>query len=78
MTSFSFARRRVGVTGNQTITGSLRVDSTGLNNGAVFGVPALTFGNSVSGEGIASKRTAGGNQYALDFYTQLQQSDDHP
>jgi hypothetical protein len=31
----------------------------------------LTFGVK-SGEGIASKRTAGGNQYGLDFYTAFQ------
>jgi hypothetical protein len=38
-----------------------------LNNGTTNGV-GLTFGIG-SGEGIASKRTAGGNQYGLDFYT---------
>jgi hypothetical protein len=38
-----------------------------LNNGNTNGA-GLTFGSG-SGEGIASKRTAGGNQYGLDFYT---------
>jgi len=38
-----------------------------LNNGTLAGA-GLTFGTG-SGEGIASKRTAGGNQYGLDFYT---------
>jgi hypothetical protein len=38
-----------------------------LNNGVTNGA-GLTFGVG-SGEGIASKRTAGGNQYGLDFYT---------
>lgn len=38
-----------------------------LNNGATNGA-GLTFGID-SGEGIASKRTAGGNQNGLDFYT---------
>jgi hypothetical protein len=38
-----------------------------LNNGTTNGV-GLTFGLN-SGEGIASDRQAGGNQYGLDFYT---------
>jgi hypothetical protein len=38
-----------------------------LNNGTRAGA-GLTFGIS-SGEGIASKRTAGGDQFGLDFYT---------
>jgi len=38
-----------------------------INNGASTGA-GLTFGTG-SGEGIASKRTTGGNQYGLDFYT---------
>ena len=38
-----------------------------LNNGSTTG-NGLTFGLS-SGEGIASKRTGGGNQFGLDFYT---------
>ena len=42
------------------------VDPEGRNtNGLTWG---LTFGTG-SGEGIASKRNAGGNQYGLDFYT---------
>jgi hypothetical protein len=49
-------------------TNGLHVDSLGNNDGALdFG---LRFGGALSsGEGIASKRTAGGNQYGLDFYT---------
>jgi hypothetical protein len=49
-------------------TNGLHVDSLGNNDGALdFG---LKFGGALgSGEGIASKRTAGGNQYGLDFYT---------
>ncbi len=46
--------------------GNVMIDPTSLNSGALL--PGLTFG-SFSGEGIASKRTAGGNQYGLDFYT---------
>ena len=38
-----------------------------LNNNSLAGA-GLTFGAS-SGEGLASKRTAGGNQHGLDFYT---------
>lgn len=56
-------------------TGSLIVDSQQANDGT-FNKPnsrsvtgeGLVFGEN-SGEGIASKRTSGGNQYGLDFYT---------
>jgi hypothetical protein len=49
-------------------TNGVHVDGMGNNNGTIdFG---LKFGGALSsGEGIASKRTAGGNQYGLDFYT---------
>ena len=48
--------------------GGLFIDGTGLNNGVLS--PGLTFGSTTySGEGIASKRTPGGNQWGLDFYT---------
>ena len=43
------------------------VDSGGLNNGTLLN--ALLFGLSNTGEGIASKRTTGGNQFGIDFYT---------
>ena len=46
--------------------GNVMVDPGSLNNGALL--PGLTFGLN-SGEGIASRRTAGGNQFGLDFYT---------
>jgi hypothetical protein len=48
--------------------GRVGIDPEGRNtNGLTWG---LTFGStSGSGEGIASKRDAGGNQYGLDFYT---------
>lgn len=42
-----------------------------FNNGTTNGV-GLYFGSG-SGEGIASQRTAGGNQYGLDFYTAFAQ-----
>jgi len=49
-------------------TNGVHIDSLGNNNGALdFG---LKFGGALSsGEGVASKRTSGGNQYGLDFYT---------
>ena len=46
--------------------GTVNIDPGNLNNGTVNS--GLIFG-SQSGEGIASKRTAGGNQFGLDFYT---------
>ena len=46
--------------------GNVVIDPSGQNGGAL--TPGLTFGGNGS-EGIASKRTAGGNQYGLDFYT---------
>jgi len=47
--------------------GVVGVDQSNKNNGNLT-TPALVFGSG-SGEGIASKRTAGGNQFGLDFYT---------
>jgi trimeric autotransporter adhesin len=49
-------------------TNGVHIDGLGNNNGDLdFG---LRFGGALSsGEGIASKRTAGGNQFGLDFYT---------
>jgi hypothetical protein len=52
--------------GDLTLTGALAIDSIDRNNAALE--PGLTFGFN-SGEGIASKRTANGNRYGLDFYT---------
>jgi hypothetical protein len=49
--------------------GQVIIDPTGLNAGSV--TPGLTFGAS-SGEGIASVRAAGPNQFGLDFYTIFQ------
>jgi hypothetical protein len=43
------------------------IDNNNTNTGSVAS-GALAFGN-VSGEGIGSKRSAGGNAYGLDFYT---------
>jgi hypothetical protein len=62
---------RVGVgTGfpqqNLSVNGALNLDQANANTGSLN--PGLTFG-SLSGEGIASRRTAGTNQFGLDFYT---------
>ena len=50
------------------VVGSAVVDATGTNNGGISA--GLKLGGDLSGEGISSKRTAGGNQFGLDFYTQ--------
>ena len=54
-------RRKLSIAGGMNIDDAEANDNT-LANG-------LVFGHSNSGEGISSKRTAGGNQYGLDFYT---------
>ena len=48
------------------VAGTVAFDSTGLNNGANF--IDLTFGLN-AGEGMSSSRTAGPNQYGIDFFT---------
>ena len=52
--------------------GDVAIDQNNLNDGFLnnntFGGVGLSFGSG-SGEGIASKRTATGNQFGLDFYT---------
>lgn len=46
------------------------VDRNNQNTGNFLGSdPSLMFGGLLSGEGIASKRTAGDRQYGMDFYT---------
>jgi hypothetical protein len=47
--------------------GNFDIDPQGLNNGPL--TPGIVFGTGATGEGIASKRTSGGNQFGLDFYT---------
>lgn len=56
--------------GDLTISGALVVDLANENPGKIN--PGLTFG-LLSGEGISSQRTVGGNQYGLDFYTGFSQ-----
>ncbi len=55
------------VNGDGKFYNGLVIDNSNLNSGSVM-ASSLTFGSG-SGEGIGSKRTAGGNQYGLDFYT---------
>jgi hypothetical protein len=49
------------------VKGDAVVDYAGTNTGTVSS--GLRFGTGSSGEGIASKRSAGGNQNGLDIYT---------
>jgi Chaperone of endosialidase len=51
-----------------TQSGNTVADPQGLNGGDLT-TGSLIFGVTNSGEGIASKRTASGNQLGLDFYT---------
>ena len=55
---------------NLSVNGGLVIDQANLNDGTLppGTNTALTFGSG-SGEGIVSKRTAGGNQFGMDFYT---------
>ncbi len=52
---------------------AIQLDEHDANNGAIDNGAAtgngLFFGAGGTGEGIASKRTVGGNRYGLDFYT---------
>jgi hypothetical protein len=53
--------------GTLTTGGTVVVDNADSNTGTTANF--LRFGSGGSGEGIGSKRNAGGNQYGLDFYT---------
>lgn len=57
-----------GGAGNIDANGAIRVDGANTNVGSTTG-GVLRFGGGNSGEVIASKRSATGNQYGLDFYT---------
>jgi len=50
-----------------SISAGMNIDQNNANSGSIAS-SALSFGSN-SGEGIASQRTSGGNQYGLDFYT---------
>lgn len=52
---------------NLVVNKDIRLDGQNANNGTVAN--SLRFGSSTTAEFIASKRTSGGNQYGLDFYT---------
>lgn len=59
-------------TNRMTVTNSgnfLVYKQTFIGNGTNNGSIDLGFGPEGTGEGIGSKRTVGGNQYGLDFYT---------
>ncbi len=55
------------VNGSISATNSVYVDANNTNPEAKS--PGLIFGGPTSGESIISKRTGGGNQYGIDFYT---------
>ena len=53
--------------GPASFADQIRADQGSVNVGAMS--PGISFGNSFTLEGISSKRSAGGNQFGLDFYT---------
>ncbi|MBI2844639.1 MAG: tail fiber domain-containing protein [Armatimonadetes bacterium] len=53
--------------GGLSVNGGMNIDHSDTNNGTLN--PGIVFGAPWSGEGIASKRTATGNQFGIDFYT---------
>jgi hypothetical protein len=62
----------IGVTAPQkilSVANGMNIDQADFNNGTL--ISGISFG-SQSGEGIGSQRTAGGNQWGLDFYTAFQ------
>ena len=65
-TSFT-ENMRIKGNGNLQVKADAIIDVNGTNNG--FASPGLRFGTASSGEAISSKRTSGGNQNGLDFYT---------
>lgn len=61
--------QKLYVSGNAAATGSVFIDANAVNNGTLSVGGSLKFGEIATGEGIISKRTAGGNQYGLDLFT---------
>jgi hypothetical protein len=57
----------INASSNIISQGSLITDQISTNTGTVL--PGLQLGGTLSGESISSKRTAGTNQYGIDFYT---------
>ena len=60
--------QKLDVAGSISATNSISVDAAQTNGGSVLN-NSLKFGGILSGEGIGSKRTAAGNQFGMDFYT---------
>lgn len=68
----NFFISQVGTAGQDLNAGrEITVDFGGTFNGNFNSFGGLRFGNTgfQTGEGLASKRTSGGNQFGLDFYT---------
>lgn len=58
------------ISSNRVFGTDIVVDRNSQNTGNFVGSdPSLMFGNLLSGEGIASKRTPGERQFGMDFYT---------
>ncbi len=57
----------INASSNIISQGSLITDQTSTNTGTIL--PGLQLGGTTSGESISSKRSAGTNQYGIDFYT---------
>jgi hypothetical protein len=55
---------------NLSVNAGLNIDQANSNSATLNPGPGLTFG-STSGEGIASNRNAGANQFGLDFYARF-------
>jgi hypothetical protein len=55
---------------NLSVNVGLNIDQANVNSGQLNPGPALTFGSN-SGEGMASRRVAGANQFGLDFFTEF-------
>lgn len=69
-TSLSYSGGKVGIgtatpEENLSVSGTLKVDQANTN----AGTSDIKFGAGATGEGIGSKRTSGGNQNGLDFFT---------
>ncbi|GAB3867421.1 hypothetical protein GCM10028824_09780 [Hymenobacter segetis] len=66
----SFNLNGAGTVGGNLQAGTnLIVDAAGANTGTTANILHFGAAGTISGEGIGSKRNAGGNQYGLDFYT---------
>ena len=57
---------------NTAVGGSLIIDYYGENDGTLANGHAIKFGDTSSGQGIASRNTTGANQFGLDLFTDSQ------